>query len=192
MRAVLGRLGVPLLVAGLVAGGCATTQTVTARPSTSEETKIVDGALGPLLIELRDPALFRPDCKILFAVIPTPRINASAGPGKTDPCATFTLLITEGALKRLPQPMLRAVLAHELGHVALHHSGRNTQAFEVAADAFAVKLLKRLESRYPEACIQLVYVFAMLGQQPALAAPWFAAHPSPDRRAETALEGCNR
>lgn len=87
--------------------------------------------------------------------------------------------------------MLRAVLAHELGHVALGHAGRKSQALEAAADAFAVKLLKRLEPRFPDACIQLVYVFARLAE-PGLGAGWFADHPSPDRRAETALEGCNR
>jgi Zn-dependent protease with chaperone function len=124
--------------------------------------------------------------------MPSPRINASTGPGTATPCTTFTLLVTEGALARLPEPMLRAVLAHELGHVALRHTGKNTRANEAAADHFAVTLLKSLEPSYPDACVQLVYVFAVLGQQGALAAPWFAAHPSPERRAETALDGCNR
>jgi Zn-dependent protease with chaperone function len=100
------------------------------------------------------------------------------GPGTATPCTTFTLLVTEGALARLPEPMLRAVLAHELGHVALQHTGKNTRANEAAADQFAATLLKRLEPGYPDACVQLVYVLAVLGQQGPLAAPWFATHPS--------------
>jgi Zn-dependent protease with chaperone function len=176
----------------LAGAACATTSPRRIRPSTIEEARLVNAAVAPLLAELAKPALHREDCKIALGIIPTPRINASVGRGKPSACTTLTLLVTEGALSRLPEPMLRAVLAHELGHVVLQHGGRNTRAHEAAADEFAVKLLKRLEPRYLEACVQLVYVFSVLGQHGALAAPWFAAHPSPERRAETALEGCNR
>jgi Zn-dependent protease with chaperone function len=152
----------------------------------------VSAALGPLIVELDDPVIRRDGCTIGLGIIPTNRINASAGPGTDTPCTTFALLVTEGALARLPEPMLRAVLAHELGHVTLRHTGANTRAHEAAADDFAVKLLKRLEPRYPDACVQLVYVFALLGRHATLAAPWLATHPSPDKRAEVALEGCQR
>ena len=70
-------------------------------------------------------------------------------------------------------------------------TGRKTRAYEAAADQFAAKLLKRLEPRYPDACVQLVYVFSALAEQRGLAGSWFSEHPSPDRRAETTLEGCN-
>ena len=161
------------------------------RESTDAETRLMSAALSPLLAELDDPAFQRGGCKVGLAIAMTPRINASAVPGTATPCA-FTLIVTEGALARLPEPLLRAVLAHELGHVALKHSGRNTRAYEAAADQFAVKLLKRLEPRYPDACVQLVYVFSALAEHGGVTTSWFSAHPSPDRRAETALEGCNR
>ena len=38
------------------------------------------------------------------------------------------------------------------------------QAQELAADEFATRLLKRLEPRHPDACVQLVYVFAVLAE----------------------------
>ena len=151
------------------------------------------GALTPLLVELNDPAIYRSACAVGLAVAPTNGINASIAPGNptATPCTNFSLLVTEGALTRLPEPMLRAVLAHELGHVALKHAGRKTRANEAAADQFAVKLLKRLEPRYPDACVQLVYVFSVLAEHGSLAAAWVSEHPSPERRAETTLEGCN-
>ena len=181
-----------LLLVALACAACATTgRSIRVRESTEAEARILSAALSPLLAELHDSTLHREGCKIALGIIPSPRINASAGPGSTTPCTTFTLLVTEGALARLPVGMLRAVLAHELGHVALRHTGRNTRAYEAAADAYAVKLLKRLEPRLPEACIQLVYVFAVLAEQSAAAA-WISAHPSPARRADVALEGCNR
>jgi Zn-dependent protease with chaperone function len=154
----------------------------------------VGAALTPLLVELHDPAIYRDACAIGLAVAPTNRINASIAPGNftPTPCTSFALLLTEGALTRLPEPMLRAVLAHELGHVALHHAGRKTRANEAAADQFAVTLLKRLEPRYLDACVQLVYVFSVLAEHGILASAWLSEHPSPDRRAETTLEACNR
>jgi Zn-dependent protease with chaperone function len=187
------------VVLGLVALACTACATTTASPirvreSTEAEARLVRAALTPLLVELNDPAVHRNACAVALAVMPTNRINASIAPGKstTTPCTSFTLVVTEGALRRLPEPMLRAVLAHELGHVALQHAGRKTRAYEAAADQFAAKLLKRLEPRYPDACVQLVYVFSALAEQGSLAAAWFSEHPSPDRRAETTLEGCNR
>jgi Zn-dependent protease with chaperone function len=102
--------------------------------------------------------------------------------------------------------MLRAVLAHELGHIQLGHlEGRRTRgqtaifrpltaAFdrqqEADADRFAVDLLRRIEPRQPGACVSLVYVFALLAEQP-LGSGWLASHPSPDGRAEAALARCN-
>jgi Zn-dependent protease with chaperone function len=171
---------------------CATTrQPIRIREITEAEARLVREALTPLLAELNDPAVHRDGCTIALGVSPLNQINASIVTGvKASTCTSFTLILTQGALTRLPVGMLRAVLAHELGHVALHHTGRNSKADEAAADAFAVRLLKRLETRYPDACVQLVYVLSVMAEQGNLA--WFAAHPSPDRRAEAAIEGCNR
>ena len=186
-----------LVVVALTCTACATTtaRSIRVRESTEAEARLVRAALTPLLVELHDGAIHRDGCAVGLAVTPTNRINAAIAPGKstTTACTSFTLLLTQGALARLPEPMLRAVLAHELGHVALQHAaGKKTRANETAADQFAVKLLKRLEPRYPDACVQLVYVFSALAEQGSLAAAWFSEHPSPDRRAEAALDACNR
>jgi Zn-dependent protease with chaperone function len=184
-----------VLIAGLAAA-CATTTasrpTQRARDSTEAEARLVSAALSPLLAVLDDATVFRPGCKIPLGIWPTPRINASVARSTSGDCPSFALVVTEGALTRLPVPMLRAILAHEIGHVALGHSGSKSQAKETEADEFAVKLLKRLDGRYPEACVQLVYVFSVLAESPSLASAWLSDHPSPDRRAEAALAGCNR
>jgi Zn-dependent protease with chaperone function len=171
-------------------GGCGTVKSIPVRESTEDERRQLSAAITPLLAELRDSAVHREGCKIGVAIVPSPRINAFVRAGTTNPCTTFTLGVTTGALSRLPPPILRAVLAHELGHVALHHTGKNTKAQEAEADTFAVNLLRRLEPTYPDACVQLVYVFSVMAE-PAGSA-WLAAHPSPERRAQTALDGCNR
>ena len=184
---------VALITIALACCACArSTAALRPRPSTDDERRLLSAALNPLLAAVADPALHRDGCSIGLGILPTPRINAGVGPGSTTPCVTFTLLVTEGALVRLPLPVLRAMLAHELGHLALKHTpGKNSQADEAAADRFAVDLLKRIEPRFPEACVQLVYVFSVLGQPDDLGASWRASHPSPDRRAETTLQGCN-
>jgi len=104
--------------------------------------------------------------------------------------------------------MLRAVLAHELGHVQLGHLEARrergatpaifrplTAAFdrrmEAEADRFAIDLLRRLEPHQPGACIALVHVLSLLMAEQPLGG-WLSGHPSPDGRAEAALAGCNR
>jgi hypothetical protein len=57
--------------------------------------------------------------------------------------------------------------------------------------SFAVDLLRRIAPRHAGACVALVYVFALLAEQP-LGSGWLASHPSPDGRAEAALARCNR
>ena len=184
-----------LLVAVVVAvatAACATVSTVRPRAGTEEESELLRAALTPLLAELRDPRVHRPGCTVAVGIVPVPRINAGVARG-TGTCPTFSLLVTEGALRRLPVPMLRAVLAHELGHLALGHTpGKTSRDNEAEADRFAVELLKRIESRHPDACVQLVYVLSSLPEQGGLAAAWLASHPSPDRRAESVLAACNR
>ena len=183
---------VVLLLVALACAACARpTGTITGRASTPAEARILNEAINPLLAAVDDPAVRREGCKIALAIIPTPQINAGVGAGTATPCTTFTLLVSEGALVRLPVAMLRAVLAHELGHVALGHRGASTRAREAEADAFAVNLLRRIEPRFPDACVQLVYVLSVLADQTGPSA-WLSAHPSPDRRAEMVMEGCNR
>lgn len=80
----------------------------------------------------------------------------------------FTIGVTEGMLRRLSPNMLRAVLAHELGHVPLGHlearlerrakpaifrllTSAYDRRLEAEADRFAVDLLRRLEPRLPDA-----------------------------------------
>ena len=181
-----------VIVVAVAAAGCATASPVPPRASTEEESKLLREALTPLLAELRDPTVHGRGCTVNLGIVPVPRINAGVA-RVAGPCPTFSLLITEGALRRLPVPMLRAVLAHELGHLALGHTpGKTTRDDEGEADRFAVELLKRIEPRHPDACVQLVYVLASLPEQGGLAAAWLASHPSPDRRAESVLAGCNR
>lgn len=187
------RRGALTALAVVLLSGCALSSSaplrVPMREATPEEARLVSEALSPLLRTLNDPALHSPGCRMGLAVARSPRINASVGRAKNEPCPRVAIVLTEGALRRLPVDMLRAVLAHELGHVVLNHAGRNTQADELAADEFAAGLLKRLEPRHPDACLQLVYVFAVLAEPDG--GGWFATHPSPDRRAERALARCN-
>jgi Zn-dependent protease with chaperone function len=165
-------------------------------------------AAWPLLEELGYPLPQRPgDCRIGLRILPAASINAGVGPGSSSPCMLFTLAVTDGAVRRLSVEMLRAMLAHELGHVQLGHiqakqSRAGTPAIlqplnrvfertqEAEADRFAVDLLRRIEPRYPGSCMALVYVFALLADQPDSPSRWLASHPSPDRRAEAALAGC--
>jgi Peptidase family M48 len=101
------------------------------RGGTEEEKQRLAQALAPLLIALdypteRGPAGLRlaGDCRIGLAVLATPAINASVGPGRKEPCQLFQLLVTEGAVRDLEPRELRGVLAHELAHVHLGHFAR--------------------------------------------------------------------
>ena len=191
-------------------GGCASVQRMPGRAATAAEANLLGLALTPLLDQLGYERPRRAsDCRVGVVVFASPAINAGAGPGAETPCSWFALAVTEGILTRLPVAMLRAILAHELGHVRLGHTearrerGETVAIFrpftrvfdrdeEAQADRFAVELLRELEPRHPGACIALVYVFALLAEQPGGPARWLATHPSPDRRAEIALAGCNR
>ena len=197
-----------VLMAGIVAG-CATTPSrrFVTRPASEAELRVLTQAVRPLLQELDYPLPRRPDdCRVGLMIIVSPAINAVAGPGKTSPCLFFTLGVTEPALSRLSVDMLRAMFAHELGHVQLGHFGAKktgvamifrhvTYAFdrgqEEDADRFAVQLLRKIEPQYPGACLALVHVFALLAEQPGPSA-WLTTHPSPERRADRALAGCQR
>jgi hypothetical protein len=135
------------------------------RQPRSDELRSVAEILDPLLLALELPSLrtiaMSKGCKIGFAVIRTDRVNVWSSPGTTAPCLYFTLLVTEGALT-IPPDHLMATFAHELGHLALHHTPqsdagtlavsaehwRAIQAQELEADRFAVALLKRTRAVY--------------------------------------------
>ena len=182
---------------------CAPPSTVRARPATADETRGVEQALRPLLGVLDPPLVL--DCPIGLAIVPAREINAGVALAQMKTgCQSLALVITEGTFRRLTLDMLRAILAHELGHVRLGHLEARRErgatpavlrpftvsfdrAQEAEADRFAVRLLRRLEPRQPGACVALVYVLAQLAEQPG----WLSSHPSPDRRAESVLAGCN-
>ena len=191
-----------LLLAITLLAACATS-TVRARAATPDETRGVERALLPLLAVL-DPPL-APGCPIGLAIVPARTINAGIGLAQAKAgCQSLVLMVTEGTLRRLTLDMLRAILAHELGHARLGHIEARKErgatpavlrpftvsfdrAQEADADRFAVSLLRRLEPHQPGACVALVYVLAQLAEQPG----WLSSHPAPDRRAESVLAGCN-
>ncbi len=196
------------VVALALLSACASARRFPTRVPTEAEIRVLEQAVKPLLEEL-DPATrpARRDCPIGLAIIQSPAINAAAQLGDAGQCPAFRLGVTEGMLRRLSPAMLRAILAHELGHMQLGHLEARrergatsaifrpfTTAFdrrqEAEADQFAVDLLRRLEGHQPGACIALVYVLSLLAEQPL--GGWLSGHPSPDGRAEVALAGCNR
>lgn len=135
------------------------------RHPAADESRQVAEFLDPLLMALELPSLRTiaraKGCKIGFAIIRTERVNVWSSPATASPCLYFTLFVTEGAL-RMPADQLMATLAHELGHIALHHTPQpdapglaaspeqwqGIQEQELAADRFAVALLKRTKSLY--------------------------------------------
>ena len=200
---------VSLAAAVVMAAGCSAAVRHKARVPTVAEIDLLQQAVRPLLGALGNlPAELNGPCPIEVGVVESPSINAGVSPGRpSGRCTALTLIVTEGLLRRLPLPMLRAVLAHELAHVQLGHLAvrkdhepaarirRLVTAFdrrqEADADRVAVGILRRLEPTYPDACIALVYVLAVLAEPPSGTA-WLASHPSPDNRVDAVVRGCNR
>jgi Zn-dependent protease with chaperone function len=199
-----------VLVSAIIVGCAAPSRRFRARHASEVETRVLTEAIRPLLQELDYPPPRRADdCRVGLLIVVSPAINAGARPGQASPCLFFTLAVTEGAMQRLSVAMLRAMLAHELGHVHLGHFDAKkaragtpiifrpvSRAFggaqEEEADRFAVQLLRKIDARHPGACVALVYVFSILAEQPAAPGAWLSTHPSPARRADTALAGCQR
>ena len=197
------------LVPLVLVSACAPARRMPTRTPTSAEIHVLEQVAKPLAEEF-DPAAWPAlrGCSIGLVIIQSPAINAVARLGdRAGECPALTIGVTEGMFRRLSLDMLRAVLAHELGHIQLGHlEGRRTRgqtaaifrpmtaAFdrrqEAEADRFAVDLLRRIEPRHPRACVALVYVFALLAEPP-LGSAWLASHPSPDGRAEATLARCN-
>jgi Zn-dependent protease with chaperone function len=148
-------------VVALLLGGCSPAfQGYSVRESRSAETRRMAQVLDPLLVALELPSLqsitAASRCRIGFAVVHTPKVNVWSTPATESPCLYFSLLVTEGALAA-PTDELMAMIAHELGHLTLHHTPqspkqgplseeqwRAVQRQELDADRFAVGLLKRM------------------------------------------------
>ena len=194
------------VVALVLLSACAPARRYPARVPTEAEIRVLEQAVKPLL---EDPATrpARRGCPIGLVIIQLPAISAVTQLGDAGRCPAFTIAVTEGMLRRFSLDMLRAVLAHELGHVQLGHLEARrergatpaifrplTAAFdrrqEAEADRFAVDLLRRLEPHQPGACIALVSVLSLMAEQPL--GGWLSSHPSPHGRAEAARAGCNR
>lgn len=194
----------PLLFAGCVS----TIQGYTLRPPRAHELQQVARALDPLLITAGLPSIetisTSKHCKIGFAIVETDRVNVWSAPAKASPCLYFSLFLTEGAL-RAPEDEVMAMIAHELGHVILQHTPlRDTsslivsvgawediQAQELAADRFAVSLLKRARALSPVAsCESMARLLLRSGPD------WYGTEMSPlmdqavTRRVDAAAAAC--
>ena len=206
-------MAVLLLAVSLVS--CTSARRVPVRPTTVPEARQATDALIPLLVELgypvsrSRPPVFMDGCKVGLVVVPNPAINAGARPGTERPCVYFTMFVTEGALTALTAAELRGIMAHELGHVHLGHFRARRERLEeggppswwlfrrawdrdeeLAADDFALRLLRELEPTAPGACRALVTIFERIARQAGRGAEWLSSHPDPERRAERARAAC--
>jgi peptidase M48-like protein len=216
-RIALGLMGA---LGAVVLGGCesappkppAATPAVAPREATDDERFKVSAALAPLL---RTSGIWRgPEdgCAVAVGVLPRSNINMGVAP---HPECRFSLLVTEGALQRLPPEEMRAALAHELGHVELGHFGarrarrqvergamvqRGAQAAafraydreeERAADRWAAQLLNRLpgDGTRCRALVGLLQRLEREGQRPEYF-NWLSTHPSPGARLQALAEVC--
>ena len=189
------------------------TPTVKPREATEDERFKVSAALGPLL---RTSGMWRgleDGCAVALGVLPRRNINMGVGPNST---CRFSLLVTEGALQRLPPEEMRAALAHELGHVELEHLGARQARRRVergamvgrataqaatfraydrdeerAADRYAVDLLNRLpgDGTRCRALVALLRRLEREGQRPEYF-NWLSTHPSPGARLQALTEVC--
>jgi hypothetical protein len=209
------------LLAMAILGGCAGTSptprtrpAVAPREATEDERFKVSAALGPLLRtsgQWRGP---EDGCAVALGVLPQKNINVGVGP---HPTCRFSLLVTEGALERLPPEEMRAALAHELGHVELEHLGARRARRQVekgdgmvarrpaelakfraydrdeerAADRYAASLLDRLpgDGTRCRALVALLRRLEREGQRPEYF-NWLSTHPSPDARLKALREVC--
>ena len=122
-----------LLALALAGAACATSPAsdpppVKVRLATADERALIVRVLGPLLVALdypldgpADDLRLKDGCLISVGVLVSDRLNAAVGPGRPSPCVSFHLLVSEAALRTLPERTLQALLAHELGHVHLGH-----------------------------------------------------------------------
>lgn len=146
------------------------------RQAQPDESRVVGVVLDPLLMALELPPLrtiaLSKDCKIGFGVVRTDKVNVWSAPPTDSPCLYFSLFVTEGALT-IPSDQLMAMIAHELGHLILQHTPQSDapgpalseeqwrviQAQELAADRFAIALLKRTQALSPVASCEAIARF---------------------------------
>lgn len=217
------RYCIALSVAAVIAlGGCAgappaarTRPAVKPREATEDERFKISAALSPLLRasgHWRGP---EDGCAVALGVLPQKNINVGVGP---HPSCRFSLLVTEGALERLPAEEMRAALAHELGHVELEHLGSRRARRQVeksdgmlarrpaelakfraydreeerAADRYAASLLDRLpgDGTRCRALLALLRRLEREGQRPEYF-NWLSTHPSPGARLQGLSEVCS-
>jgi hypothetical protein len=202
-------------------GGCAsappappTRPGVPPRGATEDERFKVSAALAPLLRtsgQWRGP---EDGCAVALGVLPQKNINMGVG---LHPNCRFALLITEGALERLPPEEMRAALAHEIGHVELEHLGARRARRQVeksdgmvarrpaelakfraydrdeerAADRYAASLLDRLpgDGTRCRALVALLRRLEREGRRPEYF-NWLSTHPSPGARLQALTEVC--
>lgn len=104
-----------------ILAACATPRAsgpVKLREATDPERLAIGRAVLPLLVVAgiwRGP---QDGCAVALAVQPAERVNLGVAPSKA---CKFSLVVTEGALRVLPDDELQAAVAHELGHVQLGH-----------------------------------------------------------------------
>jgi Zn-dependent protease with chaperone function len=155
-----------------LSGGCALSWNPLSRPELRQSQRTDIRTVYPhlaALMKVEGDLPPRAECPIGFAVLKTPALNAwvsvQSEPKKPSPpmkalgetkeppppdptpplpprCHKFDLVVTSGALA-LPPDELRAVLAHELGHVYLGHieSQHTVQLLRNGAELFVIGLI---------------------------------------------------
>ena len=161
-----------------LAGGCATLTKPLSKPELRQSEKADFKIVAPhlaALMKVQGDLPPRPECPIGFAVLKTSALNAwvsvpseprkplppvkalgetkeAPPPDPTPPlpprCHKFDLVLTSAVLV-LPRDQLRAVIAHELGHVYLGHieSLYAEQTLRNGAELFVIERLLALRRR---------------------------------------------
>lgn len=189
--AVAGLIGAAVMLLGAPASSAGPPGPV--RVATGVEKVYVAAAL--MALWSADPSLQpAPGCKIGLSIRQERRIDATVASRRE--CLSYDLQFTEGALA-LPSGQLRAIAAHELGHIKLGHRKASQEtatlvarAFdrkqEDEADAFAVALLSKIGKA---ACLELAGTFRRMAQH-RHDGGWLATHPASSDRAEQAETRC--
>jgi Peptidase family M48 len=207
-------------VTGLLAGCASAPPSPPARPAvkpreaTEDDRFKISAALAPLLQSSGAWRGAEDGCAVALGVLPVKHINMGVGP---HPNCRFSLLVTEGALERLPPEEMRAALAHELGHVEMEHFGARRarrqaerggamlsrdraeaakfRAYdrdeERAADRYAADLLNRLpgDGTHCRALVALLHRLQREGRRREHY-NWLSTHPSPGARLQGLKEVC--
>ena len=189
--AMAGLIGAAVMLLGVASSYAGPPGPV--RVATEAEAAYVRAAL--MALWSADPSLRpAPGCKIGLGIRQEQRIDANVAARRD--CFSYNLHFTEGALA-LPSGQLRAIAAHELGHIKLGHRKASQEtatlvarAFdrnqEDEADAFATSLLSKIGK---EACLDLAGTFRRIAQTRSDGG-WLATHPASSDRAEQAEKRC--